>query len=138
MVRNHLVANDLASCLRDDDVVFQTHTSKVSERFDDGKYYTEIYAANKQLIEDVAKAWGKPNSAKGYYLFAKTPGGEVVKLTIPSAAAAKAVKKASKKKKRNAKIAKKIQNMAEALTYTDVASGQSDSLSSLQCLEGQQ
>ena len=103
---------------------------KISKKFyKDGKYYTEIYAANKQLIEDVAKAWGKPNSAKGYYLFAKTPGGEVVKLTIPSAAAAKAVKKASKKKKRNAKIAKKIQNMAEALTYTDVASGQSDSLS---------
>lgn len=87
-----------------------------------GAKYTEIYNANASTIESVAKAHGKANSSNGHWIWPGTV------LTIPglSSGTQTSVKTSGKG---NSKLGAKIEDQATGFTYTDVASGQSDSVS---------
>lgn len=101
----------------------------ISRKFlGEGKRYMEIYTPNKAIIESTAKSHGKASSYKG-----NTPGwwiwpGEV--FIIPGKATKKkAAKKPDKAKQSKTNLGDRIASQASAFTYTDVASGQSDSVS---------
>lgn len=92
------------------------------------KYYgsgakqTVIYSANKSTIEAAAKAHGRSNSKNGHYIYPGTV------LTIPNTGTKKVTTTKSTGKSIPA-LGDKIEQQASALSYTDVASGQSDSVS---------
>ncbi len=104
----------------------------IAKRFyGNGAQYMTIYNANVEVIESTAKAHGKANSYKG-----STAGwwiwpGEV--LTIPgvSGGQTQAQTKTTTRKAgaANPRLGTKIAEQATAFSYTDVASGQSDSVS---------
>lgn len=112
----------------------------ISRRFlGAGNRYMEIYNANVDLIEKTAREHGKQNSYKG-----ETKGwwiwpGEV--LTIPGQSETKAPdppKAVITQPTTDARpeLGEKIANAATAISYTDPASGESDSVSiSLQNIE---
>lgn len=94
-----------------------------------GNKYTIIYDANKDLIETTAKNHGKVNSDHGHWIWP----GEV--LTIPgisdssestdSSGAAATTTAATKSKSMGDNISDKV----TSFSYTDVATGKSDSIS---------
>lgn len=89
-----------------------------------GTKNTVIYKANKDIIEKKAKYYGRSSSDNGYWIY---PG---TKLTIPGVESKKTTKTSIVKKgDSNEKLGEQIQEQATAFTYTDVASGQSDSVS---------
>lgn len=92
-----------------------------------GTKYTIIYDANVDTIESTAKAHGKTSSDHGYWIWP----GEV--LTIPGQEKKKKTEKKTVKAASvtasNPALGKKIEAQLEGFTYTDVASGQSDSVS---------
>lgn len=104
----------------------------IAKRFyGNGAQYMTIYNANVDVIESTAKAHGKANSYKG-----STAGwwiwpGEV--LAIPGASggqsAAQTTTATRKAGASNPKLGAMIAEQATAFSYTDVASGQSDSVS---------
>lgn len=106
----------------------------ISKKFlGDGNRYMEIYNPNKEIIESTAKAHGKASSYKG-----NTAGwwiwpGEV--FIIPGQTvteekkAAKTAKTSEKSKTTTMTLGERIASQASAFTYTDIASGQSDSVS---------
>ena len=96
----------------------------IAKRFlGEGSRYTVIYNANKDLIEATAKAHGKPNSDNGHWIWA----GEV--LTIPvTEDQEKAIVYANSKTAKQ-KLGNKIENALSSFSYTDEASGKSDSIS---------
>lgn len=94
--------------------------------YGNGKHYDRIYQANKEVIESTAKAHGKPNSNNGNWIW---PGE---KLTIPEIYAdseEEAEEIVSEKKAAENNLGEKIENQITSFSYTDVASGQSDSVS---------
>lgn len=90
-----------------------------------GAKYTIIYDANVDTIESTAKAHGKASSDHGHWIWP----GEV--LTIPGQSQTTTSTQTSVKTvgKANASLGSKIENRITAFDYTDVASGQSDSVS---------
>lgn len=103
----------------------------ISKRFlGSGAKYIDIYNANVDIIESTAKKHGKPNAnngnSKGWWIWP----GEV--LTIPGSAAqttAGAVTSIRSTGVSNPELGKKIAEQTTDLSYTDVASGKSDSIS---------
>lgn len=87
-----------------------------------GALYMKIYNANAAVIEATARSRGKNSSDKGHWIF---PGTVLV---IPDVNASSSASKVSKEKK-NPNLGTKIAKQATSFTYTDVASGQSDSVS---------
>ena len=87
-----------------------------------GSKYTVIYEANKSTIEAAAKSHGRANSNNGNYIY---PGTVLV---IPNT---ETTSKTTTKKtgESNPELGEKIAKQASSFTYTDVASGQSDSVS---------
>ena len=83
-----------------------------------------IYDANIEVIEVAAKAHGKTNSGKGHWIWAGTV------LTIPGLETTK-VKSSGIVTKGAAtpKLGEEIAKQTTSFTYTDVASGKSDSVS---------
>lgn len=104
----------------------------IAKRFcGNGAQYMTIYNANVDVIESTAKAHGKSNSYNG-----STAGwwiwpGEV--LIIPGAGGTQTTTQTTTTTKKvgnpNPKLGAKISEQATAFSYTDVASGQSDSVS---------
>ncbi len=102
----------------------------IAKRFyGSGARYLEIYNANKNVIEAAARAHGKQDSYKG-----STAGwwlwpGEI--LVIPGTAGDSAGQAAGKSSRdaTEPKLGAKIAGQTTAFSYTDVASGQSDSVS---------
>jgi hypothetical protein len=90
-----------------------------------GTQYTTIYDANADVIESTAKAHGKSSSSNGHWIWP----GEV--LSIPGAGEAQTTTTTSVRTSgtSNPALGSKISKAAESFTYTDVASGQSDSVS---------
>lgn len=88
-----------------------------------GAKYTVIYDANKSVIESKAKAHGRANSKNGYYIYPGTV------LTIPGIASTTKKKAFVSTGKSNPKLGTKIEEETTGFTYTDVASGKSDSVS---------
>ncbi|MCM1189798.1 MAG: LysM peptidoglycan-binding domain-containing protein [bacterium] len=96
-----------------------------------GAQYIKIYHANKEIIESTAKTHGKTssykNSTAGWWLWP----GEV--LSIPGVSGGKSQSPAQTDTRKagaaNPSLGEKIAEQATAFTYTDVASGQSDSIS---------
>lgn len=98
----------------------------ISKRYyGSGTQYTKIYDANKDLIESTAKAHGKSSSGSGHWIW---PGET---FTIPGAGSTSTTTQTSVRKTgtSNPALGTLIGNTATAFTYTDVASGQSDSAS---------
>ena len=92
------------------------------KHYGSGSKYTIIYDANKSTIESAAKARGRSNSKNGHYIY---PGTVLV---IPNTTTTtKATTKSTGKS--IPALGDKIEQQASALSYTDVASGQSDSVS---------
>lgn len=89
-----------------------------------GIKYTIIYDANAAIIESVAKAHGKASSSNGHWIW---PGTTLVIPGQESSGGNTVTKTVSGKS--NPKLGAKIEKAATAFTYTDVASGQSDSVS---------
>lgn len=92
------------------------------KHYGSGAKYTIIYEANKSTIEAAAKAHGRSNSKDGHYIY---PGTVLI---IPNT---ETTSKTTTKKTGTSipALGEKIEKQASALTYTDVASGQSDSVS---------
>lgn len=88
-----------------------------------GTQYTKIYEANKDLIESTARAHGKSSSGNGHWIWP----GEV--LSIPGASTTKTETSVRKTGTSNPALGGLIADFASAFTYTDVASGKSDSAS---------
>ena len=88
-----------------------------------GTKYTIIYDANAGTIESVAQAHGKKNSSNGHWIY---PGTVLVIPGIEGTATKTVVKTSGVV---NSKLGSKITKAATGFTYTDVASGQSDSVS---------
>ena len=90
-----------------------------------GTKYTIIYDANVDTIESTAKAHGKASSDHGHWIWP----GEV--LTIPGQGQATSTTQTSVKTTgtANASLSGKIEKQITSFDYTDVASGQSDSVS---------
>lgn len=95
------------------------------QHYGSGMRYTEIYNANAEQIESVAKAHGKASSSGGHWIWP----GEV--LVIPGVSGESASAAAANKKNGTSKpwLGKKIASSATGFKYMDVASGQSDSVS---------
>lgn len=89
-----------------------------------GNKYKEIYNANVDTIESTARAHGKRSSGNGHYIWP----GEV--LVIPGMSTET---KTVVSGKSQPKLGSKIAQQASAVSYTDVASGQSDSISITMC-----
>lgn len=87
-----------------------------------GKRYPEIYNANVEIIEKTARAHGKKNSANGHWIWAGT------ELSIPVSEGTEGNEQHVSTIS-NPLLGKKIAESATAFSYTDVASGQSDSIS---------
>ena len=88
-----------------------------------GAKYTTIYNSNKSTIESASKAHGKSSSNNGHWIYPGTV------LTIPNTKTTTTQVAFVKKGKSNPKLGQKIASQATSFTYTDVASGQSDSIS---------
>lgn len=89
-----------------------------------GAKYTIIYNANKEIIEATAKAHGKTGSSDGHWIWAGTV------LTIPDIGTAQPSKNGFVTNgTSNPQLGEKIAGQATSFTYTDVAGGQSDSVS---------
>lgn len=91
-----------------------------------GVKYTIIYNANAEVIEATAKAHGKSSSNNGHWIWPGTV------LTIPDASGeTKPVTKTSivKLGTANPKLGTKMVEQANSFSYTDPASGESDSVS---------
>lgn len=86
-----------------------------------GAKYTIIYDANASTIEAAAKAHGKSSSNHGHWIYPGTV------LTIPGTGSEKPTSKTSGKSR--PELGGKISKAVTGFTYTDVASGQSDSVS---------
>ena len=89
-----------------------------------GAKYTVIYDANVDVIESTARAHGKANSSNGHWIWPGTvlviPGdGEAQQTTTSLVTSGTS----------NPQLGEKISAQATAFSYTDVASGQSDSVS---------
>lgn len=96
------------------------------QAYGSGNKYTTIYDANKETIEAKAKAYGFSSSDNGERIWPDTV------LYMPETGTGTAKKTTSKKvssKDANPKLGSKIAAQATAFSYTDVASGQSDSVS---------
>lgn len=87
-----------------------------------GIKYTEIYNANTSLIESTAKAHGKSSSSNGHWIWP----GETLVIPGLNSGATQTIKTSGKA---NSGLGAKIAGHATGFTYTDVASGQSDSVS---------
>lgn len=85
-----------------------------------GIKYLKIYNANVETIEKVAKQHGKSSSWKGHWIWAGTV------LTIPDVEGTG--NKSSGTSTDETSLAAQMAKSAEAFTYTDVASGKSDSM----------
>lgn len=102
----------------------------IAKRFyGNGAQYMIIYNANMDVIEFTAKAHGKANSYKGSTVGWWIWPGEV--FTIPGVSGGQAQTKTTTKRAgvANIQLGAKIAGQATAFSYTDVASGQSDSVS---------
>ena len=90
--------------------------------------HSVIYNANKDVIEAVAKSHGKTSSDNGHWIWAGTV------LTIPDIGTPP-VKSTGVviKGSSNPKLGEEIAKQTTAFSYTDVASGQSDSVSITLC-----
>lgn len=90
-----------------------------------GAKYTIIYDANVDIIESTAKDHGKASSAHGHWIWP----GEI--LTIPeqnkTTTSTQTIVKTTGTA--NTSVAEKMERQITAFEYTDVASGQSDSVS---------
>lgn len=99
----------------------------IAKRFlGSGTKYTLIYDANKDTIENTAKAHGKASSDHGHWIWP----GEV--LAIPGQekkAETTTQTKVETTGNSNPALGSKIEQQLTGFTYTDVASGQSDSVS---------
>lgn len=101
----------------------------IAKRFlGSGARYMEIYNANVDVIESTAKAHGKSSASngatKGWWIWP----GEV--LTIPGGEQQMSVSTSVQTVgSSNPELGKKIEKQITAFAYTDVASGQSDSVS---------
>lgn len=98
--------------------------SLAKKHYGSGAKCTRIYDANKDVIEAAARAHGKSNSSNGHWIWPGTV------LTIPDAGSTQAAKNSFVKTgASNPKLGDRIAEQATAFSYTDVASGQSDSVS---------
>lgn len=88
-----------------------------------GAKYTIIYDANKDIIEATAKAHGMSSSKNGHWIWPGTV------LTIPAAEAQQTKPNFITVGTSNSQLGEKISKQASGFSYTDVASGQSDSVS---------
>lgn len=88
-----------------------------------GTKYTTIYNANAATIEADAKAHGRANSNNGNRIWPGTV------LTIPAIEAVQQSTSARSSGTSSSTLGNKIATSATSFTYTDVASGQSDSVS---------
>lgn len=88
-----------------------------------GMKYTIIYDANAATIEAVAKAHGKSSSEKGHWIWPGTV------LTIPGIATSQASSITRTFEGTDSELGNKIAKAVTSFSYTDVASGQSDSVS---------
>lgn len=88
-----------------------------------GTKHSIIYNANSEVIEAAAKARGKSNSSNGHWIWAGTV------LTIPEVETTQKKTGLVTKGTPNPQLGKQIEKQATAFSYTDVASGQSDSVS---------
>lgn len=91
--------------------------------YSSGKKYTIIYNANADVIEAAAKAHGFASSDNGNRIW---PGTVLVIPEIETTAPASSLITAGTS---NARLGKKIAKQVSSVSYTDVASGQSDSVS---------
>lgn len=104
----------------------------IAKRFyGNGAQYMTIYNANVDTIESTAKAHGKANSYKGPTAGWWIWSGEV--LTIPGVSGGQAQTQTKTTTRKagasNPRLGTKIAEQTTAFSYTDVASGQSDSVS---------
>lgn len=105
----------------------------IAKRFlGNGLRYTEIYAANADVIESTAKQHGKQSSSNGHWIWP----GEVLGIPGSSGAAASSAAVGSgttlstpQVDTSNPALGGIIAATASAFSYTDAASGQSDSAS---------
>lgn len=104
----------------------------IAKRFyGNGAQYMTIYNANMDIIESTAKAHGKANSYKdstaGWWIWS----GEILIIPGVSGRQAQAQTQTTTREAGTANpcLGKKIAEQATAFSYTDVASGQSDSVS---------
>ena len=88
-----------------------------------GTKHSIIYNANSEVIEAAAKVRGKSNSSKGHWIWAGTV------LTIPEIETTPTKTSLVTKGTPNSQLGKQIEKQATAFSYTDVASGKSDSVS---------
>lgn len=94
----------------------------ISKRYyGSGTKYPKIYNANADLIESTAKAHGKKSSSNGHWIWP----GEV--LTIPGLSTTSTTTSVRKTGSSNPGLGDIIGNTATSFSYTDVASGKSDS-----------
>lgn len=93
------------------------------KHYGNGAKYTIIYDANAATIESVAKSRGKASSDHGHWIFPGTV------LTIPNIGSTEIKTNIITTGTSNPALGGKIAQAATAFTYTDVASGQSDSVS---------
>lgn len=90
-----------------------------------------IYDANKDILEKTAKKYGKRSAKQGKIIWIY-PGTVI---TIPNVSGTTSTTKKAfvKTGTANSKLGSKIADQATAFSYTDVASGQSDSVSITLC-----
>ena len=88
-----------------------------------GNRYMEIYNANKDLIESTARKHGKKSSSSGHWIW---PGET---FTIPGQSTTTTHTEVRRVGTSNPGLGTLIGKTATAFTYTDVASGSSDSMS---------
>jgi len=88
-----------------------------------GTKHNIIYNANAEVIEAAAKARGKSSSSNGHWIWAGT------ELTIPDVGTTPTKTSLVTQGTPNSKLGKQIEKQATAFSYTDVASGKSDSVS---------
>lgn len=93
------------------------------KNYGSGAKHTMIYNANANVIEEAAKAHGKSSSDNGHWIY---PGTVI---TIPGTETTQTVSRLVTVGTPNSELGKQIEKKATAFTYTDVASGQSDSVS---------
>lgn len=95
------------------------------DAYGSGAKYTIIYEANKNIIEQEAKAHGFSSSDNGSRIWPDT----VLAITEIESTAKKTETKKVSSGVANPELGKKIAKQATAFSYTDVASGSSDSVS---------
>lgn len=90
-----------------------------------GTKHTVIYAANAEVIESTARAHGKNNSENGHWIWA----GTVLSIPGKETDGTNETKKEAVSLTNNSGLGERIEKKIEGFSYTDVASGQSDSIS---------